>query len=620
MELLLICPNQADSEAFTTILSPFAGFALETVSHLLDEKIFPLLTRMSSPTLVIRAGGDNVQMFNWRKDDQACAVCLDLRIMALQSPEELAAYRRERRAIWPSKQWLTPFATEFIFSILAWLRDSDHCESRGYDLHLPTLRFRRFRIERDSGCPFCARGSTEGSATAPIQLVSRFKKSPSEYRVKHASEIVLPHDSCLNPIGGMFGAYFMQKREDLFYAPAAGSFRDATTPFQKTMWSGRKNSYASSLTIGLLEAFERHAGLKMRPGRSTVFDSYRNLKDYALDPRQCGLYSQAYYQSRCDLMPFSDDTRLRWTWGYSLTERRPLLVPVQLAFYGDITTAEPRIVHDNSNGCASGTCLEEAILFGLLELIERDAFMIQWNLRLSPPQIDTSTLIDKDLRFLIDRLTRHNFEVYLLDTRLDLGVPSIAALVVRRNNHLGTLTVATGCSFNPEEAMASALVEACGRQVGFEYRTRSSENRIREALSNFRLVQNMEDHAALYGLPEAMKYAEFLLESRVKLSVQEAYRKWRADVPQTLDLLDDIQYCIQLLASKGLKQVVAVDQSSPEGLRVGLSNARLLVPGLVPLDFGYGSSRALSLTRLHLLAQNVRPHQDQLNRAPHPFS
>jgi ribosomal protein S12 methylthiotransferase accessory factor len=332
---------------------------------------------------------------------------------------------------------------------------------------------------------------------------------------------------------------------------------------------------------------------------------------------RCG---QAYYQSRDDLTPFSDDIQLRWIWGYSLTERRPLLVPLQLAFYGEKITGEPRIVHDNSNGCASGSCLEEAILFALLELIERDAFMIHWNLRLSPPQIDTSTLIDQNLRFLIDRLARQNCEVYLLDTRLDLRVPSIAALVVRRNNQLGTLTVATGSSFNPEDAMASALAEASDRQVGFEYRTRSSENRIRQALLNFRLVRSMEDHGALYGIPEAMKYAEFLLESRVKLSVQEAYWKWRSDVPQTLDLLDDIQHCIQLLASTSLKQVIAVDQSSPEGLRVGLRTARVLVPGLVPLDFGYGSSRALSLPRMHRLAQNVQAHQDQLNRAPHPFS
>jgi bacteriocin biosynthesis cyclodehydratase domain-containing protein len=264
MEVLLICPNQADSEAFTTLFSPFSGFALETVSHLLDEKVFPLLSRMPSPTLVIRVGGDNIQMLKWRKDHQACAVCLDLRIMALGSPEELIAYRRGRRAIWLSKQWLTPFATEFIFSLLAWLQDADHCESLCYNLHLPTLRLCRFRIERDSGCPFCATGFTAARATAPVPLVSRFKKSPSEYRLKHVNEIALPNDSCLNPIGGMFGAKFIRRREDLFSAPAVGSFRDANSPFQNTAWIGRKNSYRSSLTVGLLEAFERHAGLKMR--------------------------------------------------------------------------------------------------------------------------------------------------------------------------------------------------------------------------------------------------------------------------------------------------------------------------------------------------------------------
>ncbi|MFD3453296.1 YcaO-like family protein [Streptomyces sp. NPDC058691] len=32
----------------------------------------------------------------------------------------------------------------------------------------------------------------------------------------------------------------------------------------------------------------------------------------------------------------------------------------------------------DSNGGAIGSCMEEAVLFGLLELIERDAFLLGW--------------------------------------------------------------------------------------------------------------------------------------------------------------------------------------------------------------------------------------------------
>jgi ribosomal protein S12 methylthiotransferase accessory factor len=374
----------------------------------------------------------------------------------------------------------------------------------------------------------------------------------------------------------------------------------------------------------LLEAFERHSGLKMRAKRCTVFDSYSNVKQTALDPRECGLYEPSFYPSAQDLEPFSEAARLRWVWGYSLTERRPLLVPLQLVYYGSKIEHETSFVHQNSNGCAAGKCLEEAVFFALLELIERDAFLIHWYARLSPPQIDLSTVSNTQIQFLIERLRRQNLEAYLLDTRLDVQVPTIAAVAIRRDTQLGAFALASGCSFDPYQAMMSALTEVASHHVGFQKRTESSKAKLLSALNDFDMVRTLDDHGSLYGLPEAVTHAKFLIDSVVRKPFDEAYKNWQTSVPISHDLFDDVEYCIGLLASANLKQVIVVDQTAPEQRRAGFYSVRVIVPGMMPMDFGNRRCRAVALPRLYSVPVKMglrcQMTADQLNRVPHPFA
>ena len=45
-------------------------------------------------------------------------------------------------------------------------------------------------------------------------------------------------------------------------------------------------------------------------------------------------------------------------------------------------------IHADSNGCAAGNTLEEAIVQGFLELVERDSYAIWWYNRLQRPEVD----------------------------------------------------------------------------------------------------------------------------------------------------------------------------------------------------------------------------------------
>jgi ribosomal protein S12 methylthiotransferase accessory factor len=367
------------------------------------------------------------------------------------------------------------------------------------------------------------------------------------------------------------------------------------------------------------------AGLKMSGKRCTVFESYRNLGTEAVDPRQCGIYEPFVYETERNLESFSEDMKLRWVWGYSLTEHRPILVPLQFVYYGDPSADEPKLIHNNSTGSATGSCLEEAAFFALLEGIERDAFVLHWYRKLSPPQIDITSVRNPETRMSIDRLCRMNLDVYLLDVRSDIPIPSVVAVIARQDDEMGAFAIGSASNFDPEQAIASALSEVAGRQYGFRARTRFSEQKIRASLSNFRAIRTMADHAALYGLPESVKYAHFLIESSIARSVGQTYENWHLNLPNTADLLGDIEYCLTLLAGAGLRQVIVIDQTSAEQLRLGLRTVRVIVPGMLPLDFGYGHCRAASLPRLYSapaqlgLGQNGAGSGD-IYRVPHPFA
>src|SRR5205085_812111 len=151
------------------------------------------------------------------------------------------------------------------------------------------------------------------------------------------------------------------------------------------------------------------------------------------------------------------DLKMYWVWGYSLTERRYILVPEQLVYYCNHSYRQPLFVHECSNGCASGTSFEEAILYALLELMERDEFLITWFAKLALPKLDYSNVRDRQFQFICDRINRLGYDVTLFDMRLDMPIPVVLAVALRRDGGMGALSLAAGAGLDPLAAMWGAV-------------------------------------------------------------------------------------------------------------------------------------------------------------------
>ncbi len=151
--------------------------------------------------------------------------------------------------------------------------------------------------------------------------------------------------------------------------------------------AGRTHSYADSEMTAILEGLERYCGMSPRGKRTAVHDSYLNLKELALDPVLVGVHGKEQYERPgFPFRPFDPSRQIDWVWGYSFLQERPILVPELLAYYS--SGCGHGFVYETSNGCALGGSLEEAIFYGILEVVERDSFLMTWYAELPLAPLD----------------------------------------------------------------------------------------------------------------------------------------------------------------------------------------------------------------------------------------
>ncbi|MFF3030574.1 TOMM precursor leader peptide-binding protein [Streptomyces rubiginosohelvolus] len=488
---------------------------------------------------------------------------------------------------------------------------------------LVTLATATFPLLPDPLCPACVHEVPDTAEAARMTLAPTPKPDPGTYRLRTLDSYPLPTAALANPVCGALGSDIWINPTSTTTAPVAGThFVRGYAGLNDVTWSGQANRYATSRTLAHLEGLERYAGTHRRRGTTPVVDSYRNLTGQALNPADCGFYTPQTYATDPLVSPFDPDRPIPWVWGHSLRDDAPILVPARLAHYSAGVDAD-NFVFECSNGCATGGSLEEAILFGLLELVERDAFLLAWYGRARLTGIDLTGATAPAVRSMLDRAALHGYDVHAFDTRMDLAVPVVTALAVRRDGGPGTLSFSAAAGFDPADTVEAALSEVLTYIPHLPYQVAERRSELEEMERDFTKVRHLKDHAQLYGLPSMARHAAEYLEPAAVLPLTEVFADWEPLRPRTGDLLDDLLLLRDRLAGAGY-DVIAVDQTTPEQHRMGLHTVSTVVPGLLPLDFGWSRQRAPHLPRLRTALRAAGRRADDLPEAeikavPHPF-
>lgn len=375
---------------------------------------------------------------------------------------------------------------------------------------------------------------------------------------------------------------------------------------------GEATARGPALAAAIGEVVERYSAAFV-PEDLLAFGTVDEIGPAGIDPARFALFSpEQYREPGFPFAPFTRELRVSWAAGFALPGGRRAFVPAQLVYLSPALAAgEVRIGHATSSGLACGASLEEAILGGLLELVERDAFVLAWSNRLSLPLLDwraDPALSEVERRYFAPAGVRYR----VVDLSVFLGIPTALAVV------RGGSDAALGVGACSAATIGGAWLKALGE--AFAVRSWARTMRLVEPARRFREdfgdVATFADHVHFYADPRNARRAAFLDGSAERRDVRDV-SPLQGGTP--LALIEEIA---QRLATAGAG-AYAVDVTAPDIRQAGLHVAKVVAPELCQLDAAF-AHRFLGGTRLYRAAWELglRPApltQVEVNPYPHPF-
>ncbi len=339
--------------------------------------------------------------------------------------------------------------------------------------------------------------------------------------------------------------------------------------------AGKGSTAEQSRVSALCEAIERYSGAfhgdEIRC-RRRLADFPGNADGPAIHPNKVQLFSdwQLDHAEKINarghpynVVPprFDPDRELDWSPVWSLTRDRQRYLPTAM-LYG--MTPEQRGTAGlwaDSNGCAAGNTLEEAVLQGFYELVERDAFAIWWYNRLQRPGVDLESFGDEYLASAPVYYREYHRDMWVLDLTGDLEIPAFVALSRRTDSETEDIIYGAGAHSDPHIA---ALRAVCELNQCLTWVPRPGTGHTRYGVDDPMCLWwwkngKLSDNPHLAPLPDA----------RLRRGSDYA-------PPETEDLRQDVEWCRGLVEARGMEFLV-LDQTRPD---IGMPVVRVIVPGL----------------------------------------
>jgi ribosomal protein S12 methylthiotransferase accessory factor len=417
------------------------------------------------------------------------------------------------------------------------------------------------------GCPVCG-GQPEAAVPRPLELSSRSKvfTPGGGDRAATPGAMLGRYGHLISPLTGIVDRLVPSHEEaqDLLQIYTAGFVAPAdpggagSRSGERLRSAGRGLTAEQARAAALCEALERHSGF-FQGTEPRIEASFRELGGAAVHPNDCLRISDRQYAgreawNRLDLpyhwlpAPFDEGRPVAWTSARSLSRQELRWLPTAYCFYDVPLPDDHRFCRADSNGCAAGSCLEEAILQGFLELVERDALALWWYSRARRPGVRLESFRNPYFTALDGHLGRLGRRIWVLDLTTDLGIPAFVALSRELPPRPGDLILGAGAHLAPELAIARALTEITQLLPGF------LAGRPRRVLSE-------DPGEAEYLEPDP---------GRLPLAADDLGSLARPD------LREEVELCVERARERGL-EVLVVEQTREE---IGLPVVRVVVPGM----------------------------------------
>lgn len=374
----------------------------------------------------------------------------------------------------------------------------------------------------------------------------------------------------------------------------------------------------SALIAAVGEAVERYAACTYDPDQDMIWASYEDVQGAAISPDEFVLLSaREYEQWKHIVTPFQAQRPIGWAKGRHFTDGSLALVPASFV-YGDYRYSSfdevltPVVV---STGLAAGPSWEQAVLSGLCECVERDAFMITYLNRLPVPEIDLDQVTHPKVRDLLDRIPPWAYtSIRAWNLTTDIGIPTVLAMIMGDGETTPAFLCGASANVDRGQALYKALIEAV-QCYGWATRYLVPKYKDHVWAEDFSDVLTRDDQMGLAAKSGFAVHLEWLLESRPKTPLESLPDLRTSSVVEALAVAADAVQQVGL-------PIVTVDLTQPDIASAGFHATRVLIPGTQPLTFG--PVRLLGGRRLYeapyRLGYTSEPTtEESLNPVPHPF-
>ena len=391
-------------------------------------------------------------------------------------------------------------------------------------------------------------------------------------------------------------------------------------PFPRPNCGGAGLTPEQGKVAALAEVVETYCSSS--PKGELLFGTYEALcrSHELIAPERFALFSERQYSTAgFPFQRFTRQTPLAWVRGHSLVQHREVLVPASLVYLSHVPRKdEANIGPVTSTGLAAGASLEQAILSGLYECLERDAFTIFWMNDLPARRVDIhNSAHEHEVRQIFDtHLSVPGYEYRVYDITNDLGVPT--AYVILRGHVNGHMLYAIGAAarLDGSQAVLKALIEAVQGLPYVAYLMAADPQW--QPVPDFSNVEDFTHSARLYSIASHLTPHLLSVEQRLSgTATLEALPRWQS--PSQVAAINTLA---ERLGTRGY-EAVAVDVTTNDVEALGMKVVRIVTPELQLLHGSHrfpfqGGPRVYQVPVL-LGHRTEQAGEAQLSPYPHPF-
>lgn len=328
---------------------------------------------------------------------------------------------------------------------------------------------------------------------------------------------------------------------DRIKIPVFSAIRPTAQDGGVSVYAGKGISTNQAKASAMMEGFERYSAEKQE-NDETVLATAEELDGEYISPQSLNLPKGV------------EIGELEWSICYDLVDQKEYYVPSNGIYH---PYKSNNLFKSNTNGLASGNTLNEAILHGIFEVIERDAWSIFELTKKNYRQVDVKTIDSNLINDILKKFEDENINIKLMDLTADINVPTIAASSddVQLKDP-GLLTLGVGTHLNPEIAILRALTEVAQSRATQIQGAREDTVRadfIRKA--GYERMKKINEH---YFKEDDEKISYLDISNNGKDSIEE-----------------NIEITVNELKNNGIEHVLYHDLTRPE---LGINVVRVIIP------------------------------------------